>query len=86
MNNDEPIPTRDLLLSLGFKPDPDVLYTASPGLSFDFGDFEVEATWQLNRRFANIVLISGIFSNGRILAMIEGDHLRYAEQNESKRS
>jgi hypothetical protein len=86
MNSDKPIPTRNLLLSLGFKPDPDVLYTDSPGLSFDFGDFKVEAKWQLNRRFANIVLISGIFSDERILAMIEGElplHVESIEQGKA---
>jgi len=42
-----------------------------PGLSFDFGTFKLDASWQLNRWFVPVVLLSGNYATSRTIAMIE---------------
>jgi hypothetical protein len=54
------LPTWDLLLSLGFVEDPDVISDDPGGLNYDFGNFKLEASHLTNRRFQSVVLLSGI--------------------------
>jgi hypothetical protein len=63
--------TRQLLLTLGFVPDIGVHSDELPGLIFNFGNFKLEASWQLNRWFVPIVLLSGLFSTSDILAPLD---------------
>ena len=71
MNKTNLISTRVLLQDLGFVPDASVVSDELPGLSFDFGTFKLQASWQMNRWFVPIVLLSGIYSTSRTIAMIE---------------
>jgi hypothetical protein len=71
VNKTNLISTRVLLQDLGFAPDANVNSDELPGLSFDFGTFKLQASWQLNRRFVPIVLLSGIYSTSRTIAIIE---------------
>src|SRR5262245_21037660 len=53
------ISTWDLLPSLGFVPDPDVL-SDRPGLSYQFGNVKVSASYVFNLRLKEIVLFTGV--------------------------
>jgi hypothetical protein len=61
------IPTMDVLRSLGFQPDSDVIIDDGPGLTFDFGNFRLHAGCFLNLRCVEVVVFRGILSTPRTL-------------------
>ena len=76
------INTRELLLSLGFVEDPNVISDDPPGLSFDFGNLKLEASHVVNRWFQPIVLLSGIMASAGTLAAVECQLPREFESRE----
>jgi hypothetical protein len=62
------VPTMNLLRHLGFQPDPRVISDEGPGLSFDFGNFELHASCCVNLRCDEIVLFTGVLSTPETLA------------------
>ena len=71
MNEANLIETWDVLIDFGFQPDGDVLSGGWPGLSYDFGNFKLNASCVVNMRFAEIVLFTGVLSARRVLADVE---------------
>jgi len=64
------IPTQDVLRRLGFREDREVMSDLSPGLSFDFGNFKLEASHQVNRWFRPVVSLGGVMTNDRTVALV----------------
>ena len=56
------VPTRQVLRALGFRDDPGVLSDEPPGLSFDFGDFKIEASQLMSRWLRPVVILSGVWA------------------------
>lgn len=69
--NNSSLNTVEILKKLGFKPDSSVLSDHSDKLSYDFGNFELSASCVTNLRFAEIVMVAGVYNSGRILAIVE---------------
>lgn len=69
--NDKTYPAWDILKSLGFKEDPNVISDSKPGLSFNFGNFKLSAGHLLNMSFQDVVLLSGIMSTPRTIAEVD---------------
>ena len=59
--------TWDVIQDLGFEPDPTAVM---PGLSFDFGNFELKATCVWHLQFGAVVMFSGVLSTPRTLAYV----------------
>jgi hypothetical protein len=68
--NEASIPTTELLRQLGFQPDSRVLSDTGPGLSFDFGNFTLNASQCLNLRCIEVVLFSGVLAAAGSLAEV----------------
>lgn len=68
MTESSALVTWDALLTLGFKPDHEVISDIEPGLSYDFKICKLKASCCINMRFAPIVLFTGVAFNGRILS------------------
>lgn len=82
MNNDTHFDTRDLLLELGFRPDAAVMSTPGPGLSFDFGNLNLQAAWVINLRFQEVVLFTGVLSTPRTVSDVEFEMPRQVASRE----
>lgn len=82
MNEANLIETWDVLIDFGFQPDGDVLSGGWPGLSYDFGNFKLNASCVVNMRFAEIVLFTGVLSARRVLADVEFEMPRRVESRE----
>jgi len=82
-NSKPSILTWDLLRSLGFQDDPSVLSDTGPGLSYNFGEFKVSASWVTNRYFRSVILLTGVIRTSRTLSRLECEMptvFRIAEQ------
>src|SRR6266436_5734968 len=77
MNHQTTIETRDALFGLGFQPDEKVVSDVSPGLSFDFGNFKLSASWVINFRCIEIVLFTGVLAAPRSLSLIKFEMPRW---------
>jgi hypothetical protein len=56
---------------LGFQPDSNVISDGEPGLSFDFGNLKLSASWVISpRSVAEVVFFTGILSTPRAMAEI----------------
>ncbi len=69
-NESESIATRDVLLRFGFRPDDGIVSDVEPGLSFDFGNFKLSASWVMNMRFAEVVLFTGVIVTPRTISEV----------------
>lgn len=65
-----PIPTQDVLLALGFKKDSSVLSDGDVGLSFDFGNFKLEASQNVNRYFQTVMILGGVMTTARSVTAV----------------
>jgi hypothetical protein len=65
------VSTWGMLTSLGFVEDRTVISDSSPGLSFDFGNLKLLASLVTNPRFAPVVLLTGVLTTKRSIAMVE---------------
>ena len=65
-----PIKSEDVLRRLGFREDNSVLSDGSPGLSFEFGNFKLEASHGANRWLRPVVMIGGVMATERTLALV----------------
>jgi hypothetical protein len=63
--------TRELLKSLGFTNDPTVISDSPGGLSLDFGDFKLTASFGSNRWLQPSVWLGGVIATPRRLTSIE---------------
>lgn len=81
MNEANLIETWDALIHFGFQPSGDVL-SVWPGLSYDFGNFKLNASCAVNMRFAEIILFTGVLSTRRTLADVEFEMPRRVESRE----
>lgn len=54
--------TEDVLRALGFKVDDNVLSDGGPGLSFDFGNFKLEASCNVNQWLRPVVVLGGVMT------------------------
>src|SRR5687768_16801455 len=79
MNEANSIETCDALIDLGFQPNDPGDW---PGLSYNFGNFKLNASSVLNMRFAEIVLFTGVLSTARTLAEVEFEMPRRVESVE----
>lgn len=64
------IATRVVLHRLGFCRDDAVLSDGSPGLSIDFGNFKLEASHNLNRWLRPVIILGGVMSTSRTIAVV----------------
>lgn len=65
------VPTWDLLRSLGFAVNPTLVSDVVPGLSFDFGNFKLDAICGANRHFVRVILLSGVMVTERSMREVE---------------
>jgi len=71
MMDEATIPTWHILRSLGFQPDSNVISDGEPGLSFDFGNLKLSASWVISpRSVAEVVFFTGSLSTPRAMAEI----------------
>jgi hypothetical protein len=70
-----------LLQSLGFTEDVTVFADQPPGISFDFGNFKLEASRLTNRWNVPTVLLGGVMASERTIALV---HAELALQVESR--
>ncbi|SRR5258708_5976622 len=67
------VSTYDLLRTLGFQEDGGVLSDEPPGLSFDFGNFTLEASRGMNQWFRPVINIGGIITTERTITVVNFD-------------
>jgi hypothetical protein len=80
------IPTWNLLRALGFVEDPALISDVLPGLSFDFGNFKLDAICGANRNFVRVILLSGVMVTDRSIREVECElppELESAEQGKA---
>lgn len=82
MNEDTSIATWALLPALGFHPDAEVLSDVNPGLSCDFGNFRLSASYITNMSFQAVVLFTGAVSTPRAVSEIHFEMPRYVTSRE----
>ncbi len=70
MNETDKMATWNLLRDFGFQPDDRVWSDVPPGLSFDFGDFNLSASWVVSMKLAEVVLFSGVLATSRTLGAV----------------
>ena len=63
--------TWDALRELGFDFDSNVVSDAAPGLSYDFGNFKLDALSCINMRFVDVVYMSGSLFTDRTAGIVE---------------
>lgn len=71
VNQAETTATWDVLRGFGFWPDDTVHSDVMPGLSFDFGNFKLSASWVTTLRFAEVVLFTGAIATPRTIAEVQ---------------
>jgi hypothetical protein len=59
-----------VLLAMGFEVDSNVLSDGAPGLSFDFGNFKLEASHNVNRWFRRVIILGGLMATDRTIAEV----------------
>jgi hypothetical protein len=62
--------TMEVLIRLGFQVDSNVLSDGAPGLSFDFGNFKLEASQGVNRWFRDVITLGGVMTTDRTTAIV----------------
>ena len=65
------IETLEALKRLGFAPDDSALSYGGETLSYDFGNLTLSARQTMNRHFAEIVSVSGVYASPRTVAEVE---------------
>lgn len=70
MNQELRVSTWELLRSIGFEADPEVMSDVMPGLSFDFGNLKLSASCVLGRQYQAVVLLTGCLETSRRLREI----------------
>jgi hypothetical protein len=68
--NSETISTWQVLQDFGFTPDVAVISDVMPGLSFDFGSFNLSASCVLSSKFREVVLLTGWLKTPRTITEI----------------
>lgn len=64
MPNTASIATWDVLQQFGFTADTSMFSKLRPGLNYDFGNFELTASWVMNRHLVDVVLFTGVSGSG----------------------
>jgi hypothetical protein len=64
------VATEDVLRVLGFEVDSNVLSDGMPGLSFDFGNFKLEASENVNLWFQSVIVLGGVMATDRTTAVV----------------
>jgi len=54
----------------GVEIDPNVLSDGMPGLSFDFGNFKLEASENVNRWLRRVIILGGVMATNRTIAVV----------------
>lgn len=70
MNDAATIATWEALQEFGFKPDAGVISDGVPGLSFDFGNFQLSASAVMGKTFQPVVLFTGVLATPRTVAEV----------------
>lgn len=65
-----PVATGSLLRALGFRKDPEVLSDEPPGLSFNFGNFKLEAGQLMNRWLRPVITVGGVMTTDRTISLV----------------
>lgn len=73
MSGPSPVSTWDLLRTLGFAEDQTVISDRQPGLSVDFGNLKLSASFGINRRFVHVVLLTGVIVTKRSICEINSE-------------
>ena len=81
MNESASISTWNLLPELGFAPDSKVVSDIMPGLSINFGNLKLSASYLMSMQFAKIVLLSGVLKTPDSIAEI---HIEMPRQVSSR--
>jgi hypothetical protein len=68
--NPAPVATEDILRALGFHDDPSVISDELPGMSFDFGNFKLEASHNVNRWLRPVIALGGVMATDRTIAVV----------------
>jgi hypothetical protein len=76
------VSTWDLLLTLGFVQDQSVIADQPPGISFDFGNFKLEASRLTNRWNVPTVLLGGVMASKRTSALVNAELALQVESRE----
>jgi hypothetical protein len=71
MNQPETIATWEILRGLGFELDKSVFSDINPGLSFDFGNFKLSASFLRNMRLKEVAFFTGVLSTERTIAEVD---------------
>jgi hypothetical protein len=82
MSEADKIATWDVLRDFGFQIDAKVIADQQPGLSYDFGNFKLDACSVKNRWFVDIVLFGGIMATTRTLGEVEFEVPRLVQSKE----
>ncbi|NLX13726.1 MAG: hypothetical protein GXY44_08760 [Phycisphaerales bacterium] len=77
-----PVPTYDLLRSLGFVPNPNLISDRPGGLTFDFGNFTLDAICTISRFYEEIVMLLGVMQSERRLCKVRSEMPRTFESRE----
>ncbi len=77
-----PLPTWEVLKEFGFQPDFTVVSDIMPGLSFDFGNFQLSASAVIGRQFQEVVFLTGVMATRRTLAEVAFEMPRRIETPE----
>ena len=64
------VATEDVLRALGFEVDLAVMSDGAPGLSFDFVNFKLEASHNVNRWFRTVITLRGVMTTERTIAVV----------------
>ena len=67
------VSTWDLLKSLGFNEDNNIISDPPGGLSIDFGNLKLSVIFCINRWFRESVRLSGVMSTSRSIALVENE-------------
>lgn len=71
MTQPQAIETLEALKHLGFAPDASALSYGGEALSYDFGNLTLSARQTMNRYFAEIISVSGVYATPRTIAEVE---------------
>ncbi len=71
MTDTNSIAAWDILQGFGFTADSSVLSDTRPGLSFNFGNFKLKASFAMNKSFQQVVSFSGVLTTPKSVSMVD---------------
>lgn len=78
----EPVPTIDVLRSAGFADDPAVVSDDPGGLSIDFENLALSASFCLNRSLQPVVMLNGIYRTKHTISEMERERASFGVRSQ----